>query len=921
LAKGKSSKPAKTESLKSDLFLDPARVRDAKSPSPLGNTILIIGFDTEYQKAERKADAEDDPLSNTVLSYQYCCTLLYEDAEDADVTWSGIIYPASGSVADRLCIPDFIHHALQHGFSLHPHLIVPPSIFLAAHFTRADVPGFFEFKDPVLRDRLLLQNIRSNFMNIQKPFKVDFSGGDGKKPVTFDVFIRDTMVLSPAGSRSLEDLGKILGVAKLKLSDDPDREYHLKTHMSELLEQDRDLFERYAIRDAEICAKYSAKMVRANDRNTGLFKLPNTLSSKGIHLLTSFWGGKGLAPLAVVGKEVIEETVWKPALKRLVKQKRTVFLQQLSWSEQFLTEAFHGGRNEQFWFGPAPESIWYDYDLASAYPSAMALIGMPDWSRIHTITDTDELLSDKFASTDLAYANVDFEFPDDVRYPVLPVRTDFGLIFPRRGNSTTHISEIKLAHRLGCKITLIDGKYIKSVGGGDPALKSETIRPFADFAKYCVDQRNKSSKGSLDNLLWKEIVNSTYGKTAQGLRERRVYDLRDAETKVLPPSDITNPAFASFITAFCRGVLGEIMNALPRDVMIFSVTTDGFLTTASPAQMQQATTGELSRFYQKSRVYLSEKNDIYEVKHLIRRPLGWRTRAQATLTPSKPEDWKGSGAAPTEDGSLVLAKGGIKLNSRLSKAEQNAEILKLFAGRKPSDRLDYTIGMGIRDMYIEGTDFVDKEVTKRLSMEFDWKRKPTAPYDADAPGGAFEDDRHLAFSSVPWRDVREFMRTREVWATFQQSNPLCLKTRDDFQKFATYAEGKAALTGKAGKYLSHENGTRTRVRQQIIIAQKFGRAGAHSHNSLTFGRSTILSDKKLTAQQLADFFTEIVGLPTKKHDIDNERRNKNVFTPGLVPNNPVAMSMLLQVRDTLFPDLQIEEFLSTDQAYQLVSDD
>lgn len=913
MAKGKQ---AKTESLKSDLFLDPARVRDTKTPSPLGQTILIIGFDTEYQKADPHARDGADPLSNTVLSYQYCCTLLHEDVEDADITWSGIIYPASGTVADRLRIPDFIHHALQHGFSLHPHLMVPPSILMAAHFTRADVPGFFEFKDPVLRDRLLLQNIRSNFMNIQKPFKVDFSAGDGNKPVTLDVSIRDTMVLSPAGSRSLEDLGKILGVDKLKLSDDPEREYHLKTHMSELLEQDRDLFERYAIRDAEICAKYSAKMVRANDRNTGVFALPNTLSSKGIHLLTSFWGSKGLDPLAVVGKEVIEETVWRPTLKRLVKQKRTVFLQQLSWSEQFLTEAFHGGRNEQFWFGPAPEGIWYDYDLASAYPSAMALIGMPDWSRVYTLHDIDDLLDYRFTSTDLVFANVDFEFPDDVLYPVLPVRTDFGLIFPRKGNSTTHISEIRLAHRLGCKLTLIEARYVESVGGGDPA-EATTIRPFADFAKYCVDQRNLSPKGSLDNLLWKEIVNSTYGKTAQGLRERRVYDLRDAETKVLPPSNITNPAFASFITAFCRGVLGEIMNSLPRDVMIFSVTTDGFLTTASPAQMQQATTGELSRFYQKSRVYLSEKNDIYEVKHLIRRPIGWRTRAQATLTPSMPEDWEGSGASLSEDGRLVLAKGGIKLNSRLSKAEQNAEILHMFAKREPTDRLDYTIGMGIRDMYIEGTDFVDKEVTKRLSMEFDWKRKPTAPYDADAPGGAFEDDRHLAFSSVPWRDVREFMRTREVWAVFQQSNPLCLKTLADFQKFATYAEGKAALTGKAGKNLSHDNGTMKRVRQQIVIAQKFGRAGTRIYKSVTLGQSEIFSDKKLTAPQFADFFTEVVGLPTKKYDIDNERKKK-AFTPGQVPNNLLAHRLLNLIRDSLFPELQVDEFISEDEAYQLL---
>ena len=54
-------------------------------------------------------------------------------------------------------------------------------------------------------------------------------------------------------------------------------------------------------------------------------------------------------------------------------------LKELFWHEDFFTECYHGGRNEQFWFGPAFEAQWFDYDLSSAYPSAMALIGRPDW--------------------------------------------------------------------------------------------------------------------------------------------------------------------------------------------------------------------------------------------------------------------------------------------------------------------------------------------------------------------------------------------------------------------------------------------------------------------------------------------------------------------------------------------------------------
>ena len=234
--------------------------------------------------------------------------------------------------------------------------------------------------------------------------------------------------------------------------------------------------------------------------------------------------------------------------------------------------------------------------------------------------------------------------------------------------------------------------------------------------------------------------------------------------------------------------------------------------------------------------------------------------------------------------------------------------------------LNYTIGMGIRDMYVQGTDFVDKDVSKRLSMEFDWKRKPALPHDAHISGGLFTDDTHLCFSSRPWRDVREFMQTRELWGQFQMSSPRCLKSLDDFQAFATFAEGRTALTGRAGTYLSHNGGTLKRLRQQLAVAHKFGRAGTRVHKSIVFDGSAILSDSKITAPLMAQFLTEVVGISTKTFDINNAWK-KSLFTPGLVPNTSEAREKLNLIKERLFPELQIEEFLSTDDGLQLVSGD
>ena len=207
----------------------------------------------------------------------------------------------------------------------------------------------------------------------------------------------------------------------------------------------------------------------------------------------------------------------------------------------------------------------------------------------------------------------------------------------------THISEILLAHRLGATLKIQWGVEIPSKRH---KLDSNEFHPFKDFTKYCVNQRGKHDKGSLQNLFWKELVNSTYGKTAQGLQVRRMYDLVDRDMKELVPSSITNPAFASYITAFCRATLSEVMNKLPKEVVVFSVTTDGFLTNATPQQLEDSSHGTLCKYYRESRRKIldlerKEEPEIFEVKHICRQLIGWRTRGQSTLIPSTLDDWQG----------------------------------------------------------------------------------------------------------------------------------------------------------------------------------------------------------------------------------------------------------------------------------------
>jgi hypothetical protein len=47
---------------------------------------------------------------------------------------------------------------------------------------------------------------------------------------------------------------------------------------------------------------------------------------------------------------------------------------------------YKGGRNECFMFGIDRETMWYDYDLTSAYTTIMALAGHPEYENCERLT-------------------------------------------------------------------------------------------------------------------------------------------------------------------------------------------------------------------------------------------------------------------------------------------------------------------------------------------------------------------------------------------------------------------------------------------------------------------------------------------------------------------------------------------------------
>lgn len=72
--------------------------------------------------------------------------------------------------------------AVQDGLRKAPNALLPSTIYLVAHFTRADVPSFSDFKDEATRSALQLDNIRNLFMNVANDIRLDLGDtGFGSK--------------------------------------------------------------------------------------------------------------------------------------------------------------------------------------------------------------------------------------------------------------------------------------------------------------------------------------------------------------------------------------------------------------------------------------------------------------------------------------------------------------------------------------------------------------------------------------------------------------------------------------------------------------------------------------------------------------------------------------------------------------------
>lgn len=663
---------------------------------------------------------------------------------------------------------------------------------------------------------------------------------------------------APEGT-SLQQMGALLGYPKLAIPEG----YSIE-RMSELLKGDKSAFEAYGLRDAEIPVRYMLQLQDFARTQAGAKSLPATASGLGVQMFLESLKALGSDPHEVFGLKTVSETFFSKVGERGAGGVRTVTSQVPSdfraIHEPFISQCYHGGRNECYLFGPTEVGLWNDFDLAGAYTTGMVDLRHIDYGSVAFSKNPQD-----FRGHTLGFAWVRFSHPETVRYPVMPVHHErLGVVFPRSGESYCTAPEMEVALNLGCEIEVLHGILYKWKAGDD--------RIFEPFTKRIRELRAAHPKGSLPEQYAKLLGNSCYGKTAQGLRDKRVFESRTMKTVKLPHSQITNAAMAAHTTGFVRAVLAEILNRIPQPHQVVSVTTDGFLTTAGLKELDL--TGPMSRRYQALCERVAPGTPMLERKHQVSQLIPFKTRGQLT-------------AQPYGDGDVVLAKAGV--SPPVPRTEHNAYMLDLFLNRQPGQKTQTRSLTSMRAQWVKGDDVLMKTQDVTLNMEFDMKRCPVKPSMRLVNGV-----EHLVFETAPWPSAGKGERARAYFDGWRRKN--CLKTLDDYQRWQEHYQfaGARATQQKSG---SRGVGINATAEGTVGLARRgFLRAYAQGAWGLT---------RTMSYRQLAEWLTA-QGYPTKLDEIKNAKRA--LLVAGVVPDSPQVRALF----DTLkaqFPALEVDQFL------------
>ena len=416
------------------------------------------------------------------------------------------------------------HHSL---FSYDTRISVSYALnhVLIGHHTSADLSLLKDFE----KFKTELDLVNNSLITLGKGFRY------GK----YNVIIRDTMLLAPASQKSLASIGKLYNFEKIELS-----EFEIN-HMDVFLANDPEKFKEYAMKDSLITLKHAIWMENFYFKLKGL-GVPTTLSNIGNKFVKDYWSvisypgyQMEVAPDYLIGEASVLQTPLGLSKFGDLGLKMSLYISN-----------YKGGRNESFMYGVDINNgnYWYDYDLVSAYTTVLFKAGHPDYKHgVRASKEDLKQMSRDYLIYSYTIIKCNFRFPESVKYPSIPVYVDkTSTVYPLEGEGSVLTgSEYLLAKAQGCEFEIDEIYTIPFFEINESETDSNYLYPFKEIISEIQSKRREHPKGTISNLMYKEIGNSIYGSVVRGMSDKRKYDNKSGKTVRMRAHFLTNPIIAS----------------------------------------------------------------------------------------------------------------------------------------------------------------------------------------------------------------------------------------------------------------------------------------------------------------------------------------------------------------------------------------
>ena len=675
------------------------------------------------------------------------------------------------------------------------------NICLVCHFGRVDLSSL-SYKG--LNPLRYLSEVHGGLVSMRPRTITPSSYTDPNRNLVYPVLlsVADSMCHAPSGKMKLEDIGEVIGVEKIKLSK------ITKKDMRSLLNNDPVLFTEYASWDSVITMLYVSAIYGYNQLP------PVTVISAGAQIMK-----KGMMGYLDCSDDIefnrkyrgLEKVNHGKFLKEYSSNsgKKSGFIESTSLDpisadasivQYFASQAYHGGYNVCTEVGYFPYQT-FDYDLQNAYPTAMFLVPDIDWEApIEREIKDAELTLDDFVDNGkinpiLPFVGyLTFEFPDTVKYPCIPISVEGVPTYPltSEGLDGVYVAGpfIWLALTLGARVFCKRGYFLRRLLHDD----NTESRALSHVVKQLVIDRKaaKNGKGTgegkdgLIELILKEIVCAGYGKVAQNVIDKSTWSAYKDEMQQLGCSVITNPVSAMMITSIVQVELIVAQNQIhDLGYMSCSVTTDGFISDVPFVKLKKLNLYGLLSYMKKARKILTDGKDseIWEIKHVQNDLVNFTTRGNVSLHWYKME----------KDGTIignpiiidkktyagVCAHNSTKSGYDSDSYEDRQWLMHQVVSRTGPVEYKKEEYTSFRKLCAD-MPFEKKELTPRVHMDFDMKRKPIKASFTTNKVVLDDIEYDIAhFDTEPFRNVDEFRLYRGI----KKNSTTVLRTEADWHDF------------------------------------------------------------------------------------------------------------------------------------------